>query len=670
MHIVDRFPRDIIEVENLWIELGDGCRLAARVWMPADAKADPVPAILEYLPYRKRDGTAERDELTHPYFAGHGYAAIRVDMRGNGDSDGLMHDEYTVQEQDDCLAVIAWIAAQPWCDGNLGMMGISWGGFNALQVAALRPQGLKAIITLCSTDDRYRDDIHFKGGCLLSENLGWGATMLAYSSRPPDPLLVGERWREMWLERLEGEPFLALEWLRHPHRDAYWRHGSVCEDFAAIEAAVLAVGGWNDAYTDAIPRLLDGLGSPTKAIIGPWTHKYPHVAVPEPRIGFLQEALRWWDHWLKGIDTGVRGDPAVRYYVEDSIAPDALPQSWPGRWVSDDAWPPVAATSHYLYPVEGGLARSPGGPGEWSVNSPQSTGLDGGEFCIIWLGPEFAGDQARDDRGSLTFDSEIFDQPIDITGAAILELAFSVDRPVAFLAVRLNDIRPDGSVTRISYTTKNLCHHASHESPEALEPGRRYRARIQLNDIAWHLPAGHALRLSLSTCYWPLIWPAPEAVALTVHGDQTRLKIPIRPAMPGEVPPDFDRAEGARPTERQELRRPEHTRTVATDAESGVVSLKIVDDFGRYRNTSHGLVTSSIGREEHRIHPDDPLSARMDTHWTEELARDGWSVRSETYSRMWADAKHFHLAASIEAYENGELVFEKSWQEMVRRRLN
>ena len=256
MKTIDQFPRPVREIENQWIELEDGARLAARIWMPADALSRKVPAILEYIPYRKRDGTIVRDALTHPYFAGHGYACLRVDMRGNGDSDGVMLDEYAKQEQDDALEVIAWAAAQPWCTGSVGMMGISWGGFNGLQVAARQPPALKAIITLCSTDDRYADDIHFKGGCVINENLGWGGTMLAYSSRPPDPVIVGERWRDMWLERLEHEPFLAADWLQHPRRDAYWKHGSVGEDFAAIEAAVLAVGGWNDAYSNAVPRLL------------------------------------------------------------------------------------------------------------------------------------------------------------------------------------------------------------------------------------------------------------------------------------------------------------------------------------------------------------------------------------------------------------------------------
>ena len=225
--------RTVVEDPDHAIVMPDATRLSARLWRPDDANDDPVPLILEFLPYRKRDGTCARDALTHPYFAARGYACARVDMRGNGDSEGLMEDEYSAQELDDAVEVIKWAAAQPWCNGRVGMMGISWGGFNSLQVAALAPDALKAIITLCSTVDRYADDIHYKGGCLLNENLGWGATMWSYSSRAPDPALRAD-WREMWLDRLKNEPFLPSLWLRHQRRDAYWQHGSVCEDFGAI----------------------------------------------------------------------------------------------------------------------------------------------------------------------------------------------------------------------------------------------------------------------------------------------------------------------------------------------------------------------------------------------------------------------------------------------------
>lgn len=670
MKVVEQFSHRIKELENVWIPIPDGCRLAARIWMPADAEQKPVPGILEYIPYRKRDGTVARDALTHPYFAGHGYAAVRVDMRGNGESEGLMFDEYAPQEQDDAVAVIEWLAAQPWCTGKVGMMGISWGGFNGLQVAARRPEPLKAIITLCSTDDRYEDDIHYKGGCVINENLGWGGTMLSYSSRPPDPALVGEKWREMWLERLESLPFFAAEWLKHPNRDAYWKHGSVCEDFSQIEAAVLAVGGWNDAYSNAIPRLLRGARSPTRAIIGPWIHKYPHFAVPEPRIGFLQEALRWWDFWLKGEVTRVLRDPAVRYYIMDAYRPEGLPKVLPGRWVADGAWPPPSAELHTLHLAPVGLREKPGSETALTISSPLTTGLDGGEYCPIWLGPDFPGDQARDDEGSLTFDSGILGEPIDIVGKPAVDLEFSVDKPVAFVALRLNDVWPDGAVTRITYHLFNLTHRDGHEQPVPLEPGKRYRVRIGLDDIAWHMPHGHKLRLSISTQYWPMMWPAPEPVTLTVFTGKSRLEVPIRRAPSGEAPLQMPPAEAATPLQQEELRAPSHARDVSEDPATGTVTLTIVDDFGKFRNLEHGLVTGSVGRETHSVRPDDPSSARMTTHWTQELEREDWRVRTEASSEMTSTPTEFRLKARIEAYEDEKLVFEKEFDETIPRDLN
>ena len=276
---------------------GSGC--------PVTAEESPVPAVLEYIPYRKRDGTLPRDETMHPYMAARGYACVRVDMRGNGDSDGVMTDEYTEQELSDACEVIAWLAAQPWCSGAVGMMGKSWGGFNGLQTAALRPPALKAVVTVCSTTDRFEDDIHFKGGCLLGENIGWGAVMLSYSSRPPDPDLRAD-WREVWLQRLEADALLAPVWASHQARDAYWKHGSICEDWQAIEVPVLSIGGWADNDMNTVSHLVTNLQVPVQGIVGPWVHQYPHMAVPGPRAGFLQIALRWWDRWLKGDETAPR----------------------------------------------------------------------------------------------------------------------------------------------------------------------------------------------------------------------------------------------------------------------------------------------------------------------------------------------------------------------------
>ena len=374
-NIVTEFPFTYREIEIEFIPLSDGTRLSARYWLPDNAPDTPVPAILEYIPYCTRDGTAARDEAMHPFFAGHGYAAIRVDMRGSGESDGVLLDEYLPQEQDDALEVIAWIASQPWCDGNVGMMGKSWGGFNGLQVAARQPPALKCIVTVYSTDDRYADDIHHMGGCLINSNPSWSFVMFGNNTRPPDPALVGDCWRDLWLQRLEANQPWIIEWLRHQTRDEFWKHGSVCENYADIKIPVYAIGGWADGYSNPVPRLLERLGASCKALIGPWGHQYMHQAAPGPMMGFMNEALRWWDYWLKGQDNGIMEEPRYRVWQQDSIEPLTSYAFRPGRWIAEDGWPSDRVLPSTFFLNTSGLHPEPEASCRLSVKSPLETGL-------------------------------------------------------------------------------------------------------------------------------------------------------------------------------------------------------------------------------------------------------------------------------------------------------
>ncbi len=654
--------RDITEEPDCGITLSDGCRLSARVWKPEDAGDDPVPVILEYLPYRKRDGTCARDALTHPYFAQRGYACVRVDMRGNGDSEGLMEDEYTQQELDDAVEVIQWLAAQDWCNGRVGMMGISWGGFNGLQVAAMAPDALKAVITLCSTVDRFADDIHYKGGCLLNENLGWGATMWSYSSRAPDPALR-ENWREMWLERLQNEPFLPSTWLRHQTRDTYWKHGSVIESYHTIKAKVLAVGGWGDAYKNAVPQIVDAIPG-AKGIVGPWVHKYPHFAVPEPRIGFLQEALRWWDRWLKDVDTGVEEDPDYRAYLMDGVRPVTWYLERPGRWIAEDK----GATGHLpetdFHLTVDGLTRREGPCAEQTIASPAHCGAQAGEYCAIWLGPEMPGDQRADDALSICFDSAPLEEDLDILGAPRITLGLSSDQPQGQIAVRLNHVHPDGASTRITYGVLNLAHRKGHATPSPMVPGKEEGVAVTLDHIGYRVPKGHRLRVSISNAYWPLIWPAPKASSIKLHFGL--LAIPERPAAGGDEV-GFAPNEMAPAWQTEEIRPASHVRRQETNMQTGTVSLIIEDDFGKARDCDHGLIHGSIARERWDIHPDDPLTARGSTHWTDEIERGDIRLRTNTTTEMWSDATHFHLRARLEAFENDQLIYERDVKDSIPR---
>ena len=655
--------RKIIVDENLGIILSDGCRLSARTWIPENAHEFPVPAILEYLPYRKRDGTIARDELTHPYFAKRGYASIRVDIRGNGDSQGIMLDEYTSQELNDAVEVINWLAKQPWCSGTVGMMGISWGGFNSLQVAALQPKPLKAIITLCSTVDRYADDIHYKGGCLLNENLGWGSTMWAYSSRPPDPALVGQAWRKMWQERLEAEPFLPIGWLKHQRRDNYWKHGSVCEDFSKIKAATLAIGGWGDGYKNTVSHLVENLSCPVKGIVGPWIHKYPHFAVPGPRIDFLHEALRWWDRWLKNEKTNVENDPAYTVYLMDGVEPKSSYDYRKGQWVSFDQWPAQLPIKTLNLNKDFGLRKQKENVRK-IISSPQTCGLDGGEYCAIWLGPDLPGDQRIDDVNSATFTTEELTKQIDIVGAPRVKLKLRPTTSTAQISVRLNHIHPTGASTRITYGVFNLGYVDGFDNPRKLRKGETISIEFNLDQIAYSVSKGHKIRLSISNAYWPLLWPTPEKGGIEVIAGSIDIPF-IKDGLYNFR--QFLPEKADEPWKTKTIRKPTNTRKVIRNIGSDEVTVEIIDDFGSVRDLTHDLEIGSIAREWWTIQPDDPLSANGRTHWTEERSRGEWKTRTETFATMRSDAENFYIHAKLEAYENEKLFFEKEISETINR---
>jgi len=670
---LDDLPHKIKKVEHFWITLKDGCRLAARMWLPADAEAKPVPAILEYIPYRKRDGTRGRDEPMHGYFAGHGYVAIRVDMRGSGESDGLLQDEYLQLELDDAVEVIDWIARQPWCDGKVGMMGKSWGGFNCLQVAAMRPKALKAVLSVCSTDDRYADDIHYMGGCLLNDNHWWGAIMLAYQSRPADPLLFGEGWRENWLKRLDEMPFWPALWMRHPTRDDYWRHGSICEDYGAVQCPVMLIGGWADAYTNAIPRMLEHLTVPRRAIIGPWAHLYPHDGVPGPAIGFLQEAVKWWDHWLKDARNGAMDGPVLWTWLEDGAAPVTTSAYRDGRWIGDQTWPSSNVQMQPWSLGNGTLTESPQSAGEFSICSPQTVGVACGEWMGAGCPGEMPADQRMDDAGSLTFDSAPLIQDLDLLGAPVLDLEFSVDRPVAQVGVRLSDLFPDGAAQRTTYAVFNLNHLGGHDKPQRLEPGKRYRARINLNALGHRFAIGHRLRLAISTAYWPLIWPTPERVTLTVHTSGTRLELPARAPQSLDETKPFAAPESAPLAPVSKVADGHVKREVHQDLISGAVTYVTdveggVFGDGIFRFDEIDTVVNHAMRRELTMHPDDPLSAHYRIVQSHDLTREGWDIRVETDTVLISTKTELILTGRLDAFENGKRVASRNWRETVARK--
>lgn len=667
-----RFPHEVRTVEHAWIPLRDGCRLAARIWLPVDAERNPVPAVLEYIPYRKNDGTITSDVLRHPYFAGYGYASLRVDLRGTGDSDGLIFDEYLAQEQEDALDVLAWLEEQPWCTGAVGMMGYSWGGFNALQVAARRPKQLKAIITVHSADDRYGGDCHYIGGNVLAyDMLSWATTAFAYNSRPPDPDVVGEEWRARWRERLQtSEPYVHA-WLSHQLYDEYWKHGSVCEDYGAIECPVLTVGGWADPYHDTVLRLLERLNVPRRGLIGPWAHQYPDEASPGPQIGFNQECLRWWDQWLKGVDTGVMQEPLLRAYILDSEEPATFYANRAGRWIGEEEWLPAnredSTTTLTLGPLTLG-SQSARGDEPLSLRGVEPSGLAAGTWCPHAGKAALPGDQRRDDALSLSFDSEPLAEPLEILGFPSFDVEVAVDKPLALLAVRLCDVSPTGSATLVTRGVLNLTHRDNREQPAALEPGKPYRVCIILNSAGYRFPQGHRLRLTVAPTYWPWVWPSPESATLTLKPAACNLHLPVRGAQAGKTP-EFLPVEFAPPLEIEVLETLAGRAITTYDLLSHRVEMVVEPDGlpGRVRLVESGLVVGEWGRNTYSIVEGDPLSASVRCERTMEIGGPGWKTVTEVDSKMSCDADAFHVETRLSARDSDKPFFERTWSWSTRR---
>ena len=668
MKIDTDLPRAVREIEHLEIPMPDGTRLAARIWMPRDAEVEPVPAILEYIPYRKNDKTLERDHARAPWLAAHGYAYVRVDIRGTGESEGVMEDEYTAVELQDGCDVIAWLARQDWCDGGVGIVGISWGGFNGLQIAALRPPALKAVVSICSTDDRYADDIHYMGGTLLCDQLSWASVMFGINTLPPDPKHVGDRWREMWEARLDGSGLWLEKWLRHQTRDEFWKHGSVCEDFSDIEVPVYAVSGWADGYCRAVFRLVQNLQSPVKGLVGPWAHQYPYLGSPGPAIDWLTEETRWWDHWLKGRETGIMDEPPLRLFLQDHAEPRSHYARRDGHWITEPAWPspnvtrtPFALGSDGSLAAEGGLPDAP-----LSVTSPLWVGAHAGKWCSYAHPGDQPGDQRRDDSCSLVFETAPLDDDVAIAGDTRLRLAFRVDQPAAQVAARLVDVAPDGAGTRVSYGLLNLTHREGHELPRPLEPGRDYTVEVPFKHVAQIFRAGHRIRLSLSTSYFPIAWPVPERACLTVLPGQSQLLLPVRSPTDDNVP-DFAPPRAGVPLDLAFEVAPRADWTVIEDGETGRITIEVSDHEGDASITSQGFRHSADARERYSVLPDDPTSAEGEVSWTHEMRRDGWHVRTVTETRLVGGPTTFHITARLRAWENDTLVRETTWDTEVPR---
>ncbi|RLV84341.1 hypothetical protein JA9_004944 [Meyerozyma sp. JA9] len=679
-------PFEIVKLENVPIPMKDGAVLYAHIWIPRQANDGhkKVGTLVEYLPYRKNDFTAIRDSIRHPYYAGHGLASIRVDMRGCGDSDGVLLGEYLEQEQDDNLEVFDWIVSQKWSNGHIGQFGKSWGGFNGLQAAFRQHPALKTIITLCSTDDRYADDVHYRGGCLLaSDMLWWASTMFAYNARPQDPR-IRKDWRENWFQRLETEPN-AIEWLKHQRRDDFWKHGSVCEDYSKVDIPVLAVGGWRDGYTNAVFRMMENLPNPeSRGIVGPWVHEYPEVATPYPGMGYNQVAVSWFDKYLT-TDEEIKAKVAAslslpREFQLDKLArlsayvqdPTSVSESYgyrEGKWVSQN----VSPESFFELKMDANSVRlteeNIENTSQLEFSGAMEHGLFRGTWCPFGQDGDFPTDQKIEDSKCLVVDSEALQQDYHLLGFPVFKAKVSSDSELANLTVRLVDLNPHTKENYlVSWGIANLSHLVGDDTnPQLLEAGKEYDFTIRLDAIGYKFAKGHKIRLSLSTADWPSSWPSAKTPTLKIFSGSS-LSLPMVNADSFEVN-SWPLPESLAPCERKILRKEARTREVVHDYINGTWTINDFSDEGKRTIVHNGAELGSWNRNVWSIKEKDPLSAYNKCDWELTVGRDedGWQVKLLTTSTLKSDEKNFYLENGLQAFENDVKVFEKTWENIIAR---
>lgn len=524
-----------------------------------------------------------------------------------------------------------------------------------------------------STEDRYTEEPYHNG--LVSDHMfgfAWGVYYPAFCCRPPDPEIVGDRWRDMWMERLKNVDYYPAIWLSHQHRDAYWKHASVSEDYGAIECAVYAVGGWFDPYRRTVARMLANLKCPRKGLVGPWGHEYPNYSDrgPGPAIDLLTESLRWWDHWLKDIDTGIMDEPMYRAWMQEEPIMRGVHQI-PGRWVAEESWPSSRITRRKLYLTKDGL-ESNAGTETARVHKPlQTVGITAPDLAARRV-DDAPTDQRIDDARSLTFDSEPIEEDFEILGAPVVTLDLAVDKPVAFLSVRLNEVDPDGLSKRVTYSVLNLTHRDSHECPQPLEPGKRYRIRLPLDDCAHVFKSGRRIRVAVSTTHWPSYWPSPEPVTLTLYAGRSELELPVRPlrAEDRELKP-FSPAFSPEPTSGRTVLQeaPEPTRVSEWDAATGKLTILNAQGSGRARIDAIGTESWSTESELKEILDHDPTSAKMEAQYITAFKRDEWNVRVESSVRVSVSKDDYLFVGQIKAFEHDAEVFTKTWNHTIPRLL-
>ena len=662
-------------VQNVWLSLKDGVRLSVTFCRPVPREpGEKFPVLLEFLPYRKDDGGGGRVP-PYPYFAKRGFIIAKVDIRGTGSSDGVFPGrEYTEQELDDAVEIIDQLSKMPDSNGRVGMFGISWGGFNSIQVAMRQPPALKAILATDATDDLYHDDVHYIDGVLEIDP--WATEFYHSLALPQTP-----NWpldESFFRDRFDQYPGF-LTYLKQQRDGEFWRKNSLRWQYDKIRIPTYLIGGLLDGYRDAVPRMLENMKVPVMASVGPWNHSYPDYGLPGPNYEWKHEAVRWWDYWLKDRNTGIMDEPRLTIFIRDGHGPDEQLKMTPGRWVCED-WPIPGTQWKKFYPGDNHQLQI--NLGEKTVENLRyvpSYGIatSGLSWYTKWWGDP-KGDMRPDDAGSLFFDSLLLEEEFEIVGLPKVHLRVSADAPLAHWVARLEDVQPDGTVSLVAGALLNGSQRESRLEPKPLVPGEIYNIEFEMHFTTWTFKPGHRIRLTVSNALFPMVWPSPYAMMtkLFTGTESTCLELPIIPAVKRKAP-SFRPPE---PREESQLKRikdderpdaayfgayfwPQASAEYKRDLDS-TVSL---DWKGARRNEVQGARNRSYYRDYQDTNDKNPAKSSYHGERGRLMEFEARTIELRTKVDITSDETNFYVVFLRKIFLNGALLRQREWKETIKR---
>jgi hypothetical protein len=419
--------------------------------------------------------------------------------------------------------------------------------------------------------------------------------------------------------------------------------------------------------------MLERVKAPTKAIVGAWDHTYPDEPYPKPGFDWRHEAVRWFDQWLKGRDTGIMKEPRLAVYVRDWHPPGPYLEEAPGHWRWEDGWPIARIQQRVLHPrADRSLGEEAGAAGVDRLRYVPTTGVEAGG-PVMWWG-DVAPDQRPTDAFSLVYDTPPLDRPVEILGLPKALLRVAADVAHVDWYARLNDVAPDGTVTQVAGAGMNGAHRVSAREPKAIEPNRPFALEVEMHFTSWVFPKGHRIRLAVSNAQWPMNWPTPypATTSLYLGPDASRLILPVVPAdsaarpaprwlpIPAKEPAlaGYEAIATGTPSAYGEIS------SVNRNPRTGKATVVATNDsatrfpWGEERNTE------KITHEAEDGHPE---KASVRGEYSKEIELPGRRLRFESVVTFSSDQRNFRYQGTRKLYENGKLLREKSWDRLFPR---